>query len=287
MHSSNKVTILFFGLVFLAGPGLPTDSSPTASDSEQIALHEAEILIYLLPAAKQIRYEGMDIGWELQTAPRINQYTREDYYTFWVVNAKRTGTFSVTVGYYSVNKHTADVWSHTTNEIVTSAEIQGVQKILHRAHRIDEHTIKQYRSAGIHIGSGSAPHLPTAVPKPEPIAVHEAEILLYLLPAAKEMRREGIEIEWKLQTDLKSNQKDYYVFWDQIDVPDGTGSDVAGYYAVNKHTGDVWDLISDRIALTTEIEGVQRILRRAHGIDENTIEKYRSRSIDAPEPPQR
>ena len=77
----------------------------------------------------------MDIGWELQTSDKLNQ---RDFYTFWVINSKRPNTAgSVTVGYFSVNKHTAEVWDTNSDRVVGAAEIEGVQRILRRAHHID------------------------------------------------------------------------------------------------------------------------------------------------------
>ena len=57
----------------------------------------------------------MDVGWELQTSPKLNQ---RDFYTYWVVNSKRPNVEgSVTVGYFSVNKHTAEVWDDNNEKV--------------------------------------------------------------------------------------------------------------------------------------------------------------------------
>src|SRR5713101_5511696 len=111
---------------------------------ELISLTEAEILVYLLPAAHEVRRQGMDVGWEMETSPRLK---REDFFTFWVVNAKRPHVDgSVTIGFFSVNKHTADIWDHGLEEFVVSTELEGIQTILRKAHHIDEAAIKKYRS---------------------------------------------------------------------------------------------------------------------------------------------
>src|SRR5208282_5971655 len=97
---------------------------------EEIATREAEILIYLLPQAQELRKQGMDIRWELQTSPKLNQ---RDFYTYWIVNSKRPNVEgSVTVGYFSVNKHTAEVWDNDNEKVVETGELQGVQRILRR-----------------------------------------------------------------------------------------------------------------------------------------------------------
>ncbi len=127
-------------------PAFSSAGEAPVAKPQEIAYHEAEILIYLLPVAKELRAGGMDVSWERQTSAKLNQ---EDYFVFWVVNARRVSNGSVTVGYFAVNKHTADVWDSDLKELVTSPEIKGVQKILRRAHRIDDHAIEEYRARPI------------------------------------------------------------------------------------------------------------------------------------------
>lgn len=130
---------LLVALILLVGM---TEISKSARPPGLIAFHEAEILIYLLPQAIEIRSQGMDIGWERETGSEWNQ---TDYYFFWVYNAKRAEAGSVTVGHFAVNKHTGEVWELMLQEIVKTPELQGVQRILRRAHNIDEETLKQYQ----------------------------------------------------------------------------------------------------------------------------------------------
>ncbi len=134
-----RFTVVVGSLICL---GFSPATATAQGKPEPVALHEAEILIYLLPEAHQIRSEGMEIGWEVSTSPKLNQ---DDYFTFWVYSAKRKGTGSVTVGHFAVNKHTADVWDSVLDKIISTNELQGVQKILRKGHRIDEETIKKYR----------------------------------------------------------------------------------------------------------------------------------------------
>lgn len=144
LHRTRKRLVASLVLAML-WTGLAASPSPS-SEPQPIALHEAEILIYLLPVANQLRSEGMDVGWELQTADRFNQYTRQDYYVFWVINVKRAGTGSVTIGYYAVNKDSAEICDMDMDRIVTSTEIEGVQKILRRAHKINNAVVKKFPS---------------------------------------------------------------------------------------------------------------------------------------------
>jgi hypothetical protein len=145
MYSKAKLTLCCTPVLLLVLAIHSDSASPlSAVKPELIALHEAEILIYIMPVAQEVRKQGWDIGWELQTSTDLNQ---EDYFVFWVVNPKRPNVNgSVTIGYYSVNKHTADIWDDNFGKFIEGAELEGVQAILRRAHHIDEATIQQYRS---------------------------------------------------------------------------------------------------------------------------------------------
>jgi hypothetical protein len=52
----------------------------------------------------------------------------------------------VTVGFYAVNKHTADVWDTTMDQMIKSRELVGIQRLLRSAHAIDERVIRRFRS---------------------------------------------------------------------------------------------------------------------------------------------
>jgi len=86
----------------------------------------------------------MDVGFEEDSTSDNNQ---KDYYYFYVYNPKRQDAPNATIGHFAVNKHTADVWNVTTSEMVTSTELAGIQRIVRRAHHIDQSTIERYRSA--------------------------------------------------------------------------------------------------------------------------------------------
>jgi hypothetical protein len=123
-------------------------------------------------------------------------------------------------------------------------------------------------------------------PGPEQLAYHDAEILIYLLPVAKETRARGSDIAWERESNPSLNQDDYFVFWVMNARPNPYGSSTIGYFAVNKHNADVRDCGGDQPAgggppvTAPEIEGVQKILREALHIDQGTVLKYRSRPID-------
>jgi hypothetical protein len=127
-----------------AGFRLTAQPAKLAASAEQIAPYEAEILVYLLPQAQELRKQGMDVGWELQTSPKLNQ---RDFYTYWVFDSKRRNVEgSVTVGYFSVNKHTAEVWDNGSEKVVDAEDLEGVEKILRRAHQINKQTLDEFSS---------------------------------------------------------------------------------------------------------------------------------------------
>ena len=135
---------LFVVLLVFAGFKLAAQTAKVATSPEQIDSHEAEILIYLLPEAQELRKRGMDVEWELQASSKLNQ---RDFYTYWVFNSKRPNVEgSVTVGYFSVNKHTADVWDDDNENVVDVVELEGVERILRRAHHIDKETLQKFSS---------------------------------------------------------------------------------------------------------------------------------------------
>lgn len=119
-------------------------SRTQSSQPEMLSLTDAEILIYLLPEARETRKNGMDIGWEIETQPKLNS---ADFYNFWVVNKERQGHMgSVTIGYFSVNKHTADIWDRVSDKLINpDEELLGVQRILREGYHIDAQVIARYR----------------------------------------------------------------------------------------------------------------------------------------------
>ena len=116
--------------------------SQTSSSPEPIALYEGEILIYLLPQGRELRNQGMDIGSEVQPNQKLDQ---QDFYTFQVFNSKRTNVQgTTTIGYFSVNKHTAEIWDDNNQKQVVTAELEGIQRILRQAHHIDASTVRKF-----------------------------------------------------------------------------------------------------------------------------------------------
>ncbi len=116
-------------------------------------------------------------------------------------------------------------------------------------------------------------------PQATVLQLYEAEILVYLLPQAHEIRKEGFDVVWTLEDDSKTNQRDFYTFWVISTRKQVEGSRTIGYFSVNKHTADIVDPLQN-IITSPELEGIQRILRKAHGVDEATLQEFRSRRPD-------
>lgn len=117
---------------------------------------------------------------------------------------------------------------------------------------------------------------------PTLITLPEAEILIYIMPDSKEVRKLGQDVTWLTDSQAVSmsvyDGTDYYIFWVTSSGP-SQGSNSVGYYAVNKHTADVLLLGAGypRMVISKELEGVERLFRRASCIGPSTIKKYRFR----------
>lgn len=106
----------------------------------------------------------------------------------------------------------------------------------------------------------------------------EAAVLVYVSPAGAPARATRSDVGVELQSDAKLNQTDYYYYWVYDARHTSHGSVTIGYYAVNKHTGEVWDTDQKKELSATLLSGVQRLLRRAHGISDGTIAAYHGRT---------
>jgi len=116
---------------------------------------------------------------------------------------------------------------------------------------------------------------------PEKISRLEAEIEIFLLPVCRDLRSRGLKAGWVSAMSPTLNQHDYF-FFDLYGVaPNHTdeASSTLGSYAVNKWTGDVWNVATEELVVDSELKGVQRILIQGHHINEGTLTKYRPRPL--------
>ena len=121
------------------------------SDATDLSVSDGEILLYLTPAAKATRKGGLDIFLEQATSDHFNQ---QDYYVFQMSSTRSCEACSANIGYFAVNKHTADVRAMDVNDeernpIVTNRELAGVQRIMRTAHHITPEVLKQSRERPI------------------------------------------------------------------------------------------------------------------------------------------
>jgi hypothetical protein len=124
--------------------------------SPTITLAEAEDLLKLLPVVKELRAKGMELKWDVQDVPTMNN---KDYYFFWIYNVtaqKASNTDDISVGDFAVNRHTVDVrvWRVSQDVsygddgvLVTSNELERLQNELRIKHGIGATQISEYRPA--------------------------------------------------------------------------------------------------------------------------------------------
>ena len=117
------------------------------AQATDLSVWDARILIYLSPASKQVRKAGFDVILEQARSPNEG-----DYYMFQVLSTGPCKMCSANVGYFLVNKHTADVRKMDDAErfpFITNRELAGVQRIMRGAHRITSEVIERYRDSSV------------------------------------------------------------------------------------------------------------------------------------------
>lgn len=97
----------------------------------------------MLPASVAARSKGGTVRWELQTSPQLNQ---ANFFVFYVYDVGAASSSSPTIGYFAVNKHTAEVWDMGVAGYVKNPDLLGVQQILRKGHCIADMEIKRYTS---------------------------------------------------------------------------------------------------------------------------------------------
>lgn len=102
--------------------------------------------------------------------------------------------------------------------------------------------------------------------KAEPITLPEAEILIYLMPASQELRKQGFDVGWDISRSQNPDMFQFFVFNAKRKCPEGCSVTI-GNFAVNKHTAEVTSTDTDTVLTSPELSGVQAILRREHHLD--------------------
>jgi hypothetical protein len=118
-------------------------------DAAVLSATDARILLYLVPAAKDVRRTGLDVFFEQATSDSFNQ---TDYYVFQVFSTRSCEACSANVGFFAVNKHTADVREFDAEErypLVRNRELTGIQRIIGDAYHITPEVVKRYRDRPI------------------------------------------------------------------------------------------------------------------------------------------
>lgn len=125
------------------------------------------------------------------------------------------------------------------------------------------------------MASASAQPGPGPPAEPGLVSVEEAETLVYVLPVSHELRRQGRDVAWQIEGNSEAKQDDFFTFWVLDAKRNPYGSSTIGYFSVNKHTGDIWNLMPEpRLVTSPELAGVQRIIRESLGIGQDTIRKW-------------
>lgn len=98
--------------------------------------------------------------------------------------------------------------------------------------------------------------------------------MIYVMPDAQAERKSGKDITWTLLMNPEYDLKNFYYFWvvgsRERDYP---RSNTVGYFAVNKKTGDVWEVVNMEHITSPQLAGVQKIIRKHHDISEAVLKK--------------
>jgi hypothetical protein len=102
---------------------------PQQPTCRHLSERDARVLVYLIPAAFEVRTKGKDVA--LMREPGVETATAPDMYAFRVDGAPNPNGSSL-LGHYGVDRCTGDVKDLDLGERVTSATLRGVQRILMR-----------------------------------------------------------------------------------------------------------------------------------------------------------
>ncbi len=109
-----------------------------------------------------------------------------------------------------------------------------------------------------------------------PISPAEAEILVYISPYAHSVRAAGYDVVPD-RKDVRQ-QKGFINFYvvTTMPKPAGGGIEMPEYFAVNTHTGTLWDSGADKRVQSPQLRDVLRVLRRSRGITAEVMRRFDS-----------
>ena len=102
-----------------------------------LSRYEAEILVQVLPEAHYCRAHGSEVGIEPEGED-------EAYFQFWLFGKGPIDGASPNVGYFAVNRHTAEVWRTVPLEREVDPELHVIQELIRQIHGIGPAEISKY-----------------------------------------------------------------------------------------------------------------------------------------------
>lgn len=141
IRRSIAVSLFLFSAGF---SGWSPGYAETPRISTSLEEFEAKFLILLAPHVRSAVERGASVG----LVPELGDgWDQQSYYVYRV--AVRTDSPSGLIGYYAVNRFTADVWDGQPAMIV-AADLSSVQEIIRKVHGISEETIRQFRDRPVY-----------------------------------------------------------------------------------------------------------------------------------------
>jgi hypothetical protein len=124
-------------LVIWGGYSLADDPSGACQATSTLTDEEAQILLYLTPAAISARRAGTDVDIE-RSAP-TNQYPKAQFFVAALISQKPTSASVLgngILGYFAVDKRTGEIKSATDFSSIDGKELARVRKWLRKEHCI-------------------------------------------------------------------------------------------------------------------------------------------------------
>ena len=126
--SPAPMAVLVLGVLSMAsGTGQNISAQTTQGNCTAISERDARILLYLIPNAFALRAKGDDVGIE---HTRLAEEDHPAKYAFQLRGLKANPYGSTLLGNFTVDKCTGQVVKDDLNEVISSATLKGIQKIM-------------------------------------------------------------------------------------------------------------------------------------------------------------